>query len=112
MCLADGLADYTHVDLEKRTFYERVHPNVNELDFVVPQATEKANPITLGMVRFGLKYDFNEEIFEVTIFEAKNLPAADEGIKILLRQTIAFTFLNDFSFVVFLKVRSSFTFFF
>ena len=40
---------------------------------------DKKYPITMGTVRFGLKYDFENEALTVIIYEATNLPAADEG---------------------------------
>ena len=40
--------------------------------------------ITLGQVRFGLEYDEEAEKLDITIFEATNLPAADEGWFIFL----------------------------
>lgn len=71
--------DYSKVNLTSQTVYETVYPQVDELEFFIPPKPGKTYPITLGEVLFGLSFDFEAEQLEVTIYEAKNLPAADEG---------------------------------
>lgn len=41
--------------------------------------------IKLGQVHFGLNYDNVKNILRIKIYEAKDLPAADEGIHISRR---------------------------
>lgn len=81
--IADGL-DVSHVQLTDATFYEKVHPSVNELEYSY-EGNENRFGIKLGQVKFGLEYDFEREELRVTIFEAKNLPAADEGTTIAFK---------------------------
>ena len=52
---------------------------MDELEYTGNVEDETKFGITLGRVKFGLEYDFDDEALSVTIFEAKDLPAADEG---------------------------------
>ena len=77
---ADGI-DLSKVQLTRKTFYERVHPSVNELEYSYKDDMAGKFGITLGQVHFGLNYDSVKNILKIKIYEAKDLPAADEGKK-------------------------------
>ena len=76
--LADKI-DYSHITLTDKTFYERVYPSVDELEYSGPELDNDKFGLILGRVKFGLEYDVDCESLLVTIFEARDLPAADEG---------------------------------
>ena len=78
MFTADEL-DYTKIQLTGETFFEKVFPSVDELEYSGVDNNDDKFGIRLGRVRFGLEYDFDTETLNVTVFEAKDLPSADEG---------------------------------
>ncbi|XP_057292798.1 synaptotagmin 1-like [Hydractinia symbiolongicarpus] len=77
--LAADDVDYSHIQLTNRTFYEKIHPSADELEFSADQVDDDKFGIQLGRVRFGLEYDVDAESLSVTIYEARDLPSADEG---------------------------------
>ena len=87
--IADDL-DYTKIQLSNTTFFEKVHPATDELEYSGNQLTDDKFGIQLGRVKFGLQYDFDTESLEVTIFEARDLPSADEGKTIFFSAKISF----------------------
>ena len=61
------------------TFYEKVHPSVDEMEYSLEGEDGGKFGISLGQVHFGLNYDQVKEALTIKIIEAKDLPAADEG---------------------------------
>ena len=84
----------TKVKLTRRTFYERVHPAVNELEFSAGDGEFGKFGIKLGQVHFGLNYDNVKNILRIKIYEAKDLPAADEGSLLFKCLAIKYCFLE------------------
>ncbi|XP_065667144.1 synaptotagmin-1 [Hydra vulgaris] len=71
--------DLAKLQLVNKTFYEKVQPSTVELQYSGFIENEPKFSIVPGKVRFSLEYDEEAEVLKVTIIEAQNLPAADEG---------------------------------
>ncbi|XP_065051858.1 synaptotagmin-2-like isoform X2 [Rhopilema esculentum] len=77
----EGSVDLNTIELLDVPLHEKMESAVDEMDYSVAGFfdEEGIEGTVLGRVKFSMVYDFKEQNLSITIFEATDLPAADEG---------------------------------
>jgi len=72
--------DLDTVELINIPKHEKLQPCMDEMDYSVAgfYEEEEFKGTVLGSVKFSMVYDFQEQNLSITIFEANDLPSADE----------------------------------